>query len=587
MNAVANAYRAGARDARAAWSQSQTAGVLLVAAGCALPWIAPGWVHLDVLAAWLYLALAATGLGLTVGIAGLPSLGQGAFMSIGAFTTALLAARAGWSADAAIPAAVAASLVAGLLAGLVVVRQPPLFLAVSTWILSWLVLLVAVEFPGVSGGSQGYVVPSSLSTTGHYELALVLTAAAVAALSVLRRSSPGLRLRATRDRPAAATGLGVPGRRVVLGAFAASAAVGGLAGSLAVQLAGVSDPNAFGPFTSFKLLAAILLGGASYACAGVVGVAILGAVALVGHAWAVIQGDAPAQLQPMLASLLLLAILGVGGDGLIPLLLRLRGRVAREPGPEIAPLSHEPGEPAALRAGEPAALRARGLRKHYGGLHALDGLDLEVGAGETVALVGANGSGKTTALQALAGALPLDAGEIALDGRPLEAVGPERLAQAGVVRTLQRTATFGSLTALENAIVGAGLRARHGGTLRSLVATPKARAEARTTRRVAMEALRTVNLEAHAHTRAELLDGFQQRLLMLAAALATRPRLLLLDEPSAGATATEVANLAAILADVRASGVSLVLVEHNLQLVRAVADRVVVMADGKAEGGVS
>jgi branched-chain amino acid transport system ATP-binding protein/branched-chain amino acid transport system permease protein len=579
MNAVAGAYGAAAREARAAWGQNQTAGVLLVAAGCALPWIAPGWVHLDVLAAWLYLALAATGLGLTVGIAGLPSLGQGAFMSIGAFTTALLAARAGWSADAAVPAAVAASLVAGLLAGLMVVRQPPLFLAVSTWILSWLVLLVAVEFPGVSGGSQGYVVPSSLSTTGHYELALVLTAAAVAALSVLRRSSPGLRLRAIRDRPHAATGLGVPSRRLLLGAFTASAAVGGLAGSLAVQLAGVSDPNAFGPFASFKLLAAVLLGGASYACAGVVGVAILGVVALLGHAWAVIQGDAPAQLQPMLASLLLLAIFGVGGDGLIPLLLRLRGRVSRSPGPRIAPLSQEPGEP--------AALRARGLRKHYGGLHALDGLDLEVGAGETVALIGANGSGKTTALRALAGALPLDAGEIALDGRPLRALGPERLAQAGVVRTLQRTATFDSLTALENTIVGAGLRARHGGALRSLVATPKARDEARTTRGIAMEALRTVRLDAHAHTRAELLDGFQQRLLMLASALATRPRVLLLDEPSAGATAAEVANLTAILAEVRAAGVSLVLVEHNLQLVRAVADRIVVMADGKAAGGVS
>jgi branched-chain amino acid transport system permease protein len=579
MNALAGAYRTAARDARAAWGQTQTAGVLLVAAGCALPWFAPGWVHLDVLAAWLYLALAATGLGLTVGMAGLPSLGQGAFMSIGAFATALLVARAGWPADVAIPVAVAASLVAGLLAGFVVVRQPPLYLAVSTWILTWLVLLVAVEFPGVSGGSQGYVVPSSLSATGHYELALLLTAAAVAALSVLRRSRPGLRLRATRDRPAAATGLGVPSRRVLLGAFAASAAVGGLAGSLAVQLAGVSDPNAFGPFTSFELLAAVLLGGASYACAGVVGIAILGAVALLGHAWAVIQGDAPAQLQPMLASLLLLAILGVGGDGLIPLLRRLRDRVIRVPAPVIAAVSGEPGKP--------AALRARGLRKHYGGVHALDGLDLEVGAGETVAVVGANGSGKTTALRALAGALPLDAGEIALDDRPLGTFGPERLAQAGVVRTLQRTATFGSLTALENAIVGAGLRARYGGALRSLVATPKARAESRTTHGIAMDALRAVKLEAHAHTRAELLDGFQQRLLMIAAALATRPRLLLLDEPSAGATATEVANLAGILADVRASGVSLVLVEHNLQLVRAVTDRVVVMADGRAEAGVS
>jgi branched-chain amino acid transport system ATP-binding protein/branched-chain amino acid transport system permease protein len=569
---TAVAYRRAARDAKAAWGRNQTAGVLLFAVGCAVPWIAPVWVHLDVLAAWLYLALAATGLGLTVGLAGLPSLGQGAFMSIGAFGTALVAARAGWSVGATVPAAVGASLVAGLLTGLVVVRLPPLFLAVSTWILTWLVVLVAVEFPGVSGGAQGYVVSSGLSTTGHYELALALTAAAVAALSAVRRSNIGLRLRATRDRPAAATSLGVPSRRLLLGAFTASAAVGGLAGSLAVQLAGVSDPNAFGPFASFKLLAAVLLGGASYACAGLVGVAILGGVALLGHAWAVLQNDASAQLQPMLASLLLLAILGLGGEGLIPLLLRLRAS-SRLP-------ANEPAVAMKPRA-EPASISARGLRKHYGGVHALTGLDLDVGPGEVLALVGANGSGKTTALRALAGALTLDAGQIAIDGRSLYPRSPERLAQAGIVRTLQRTATFASLTVLENALVGAGLRARHSGALRSLAATPKARAEARRMRSIAIESLRMVRLDAVAGTRAELLDGFQQRLLMLAAALATRPRLLLLDEPSAGATAAEVENLATILANVRASGVSVVLVEHNLRLVRAVADRVVVMVDGK------
>jgi branched-chain amino acid transport system ATP-binding protein/branched-chain amino acid transport system permease protein len=573
MNAIAGEYRAAARDAKAAWGRSQTVAGLILAFGCAVPWIAPGWVHVDVLAAWLYLALAATGLGLTVGIAGLLSLGQGAFMSIGAFTTALLAARAGWSADAAVPVAVGASLVAGLLAGLVVVRQPPLFLAVSTWILSWLVLLVALEFPGVAGGSQGYVVTSSLSTTGHYELALLLTAAAVAALSALRRSNIGIRLRAYRDDPAAAAGLGVPTRRLLLGAFVASSAVGGLAGSLAVQLAGVSDPNAFGPFTSFELLAAVLLGGASYAFAGIAGVAILGAVALLGHAWAAVQGDAPAQLQPMLASLLLLAILGVGGQGLIPLLVGLRRRSPSPP--DLA------RDPAAPRTGDPAALSARGLRKHYGGVHALDGLDLEVAPGETVALVGANGSGKTTVLRALSGALPLDAGEIALDGRPLTALRPEALAQAGIVRTLQRTATFGNLTVLENALVGAGLRACHSGPVRSLVATPKARAEARRSREAAIEALRTVGLDRLSDVHAELLDGFQRRLLMIAAALATRPRLLLLDEPSAGAGRSEISRLAAILTDVRATGVSLLLVEHNFQLVQVVADRVVAMSDGK------
>jgi branched-chain amino acid transport system permease protein len=565
------ALREAARDARASWHEEQAGLAALFALACALPWYAPGWVHVDVLAAWLYLALAATGLGLTAGFAGLPSLAQGAFMSVGSFATALLTARAGWNAEATIPVAVAVALVLALVTGLVLVRLPPLFLAVSTWLLAWLVLLVATEFPSVAGGSQGYTVSSPLSATGHYELALGLTALAVVGLSALRRASVGIQLRAIRDRPAAARTLGVRSGRLLLGAFAASAAVGGLAGSLAVQLAGVSDPGAFGPFTSFKLLVAVLLGGASYGGAGLVGVAVLGAIALLGHAWAALQSGAPAQLQPMLASVLLLAILALGGDGLVPFLLRVR---PAKPGP--AP----PPAPSIRR--EPAALSAGGLWKSYGGVHALAGLDLDVAAGEAVALVGANGSGKTTALRAIAGALPLDRGQVALDGRTVARLEPAALADAGVVRTLQRTATFPTLTALENALVGAGLHAAHSGPVRSLAATPKARTESRQLAGRALDALRLVRLDELATTRAELLDGFQQRLLMIASALAARPRLLLVDEPSAGAARQEVELLAQLLREIQATGISLLVVEHNLPLVRRFADRIVVIADGKA-----
>jgi branched-chain amino acid transport system permease protein len=565
------ALRDAARDARSSWHEEQAVLVVLFALACALPWYAPGWVHVDVVAAWLYLALAATGLGLTAGFAGLPSLAQGAFMSVGAFATALLTARAGWNAEATIPVAVAVALVLALVSGLVLVRLPPLFLAVSTWLLAWLVLLVATAFPSVAGGSQGYTVSSPLSATGHYELALALTGLAVVALAALRRSTTGTALRAIRDRPAAAQTLGVRSGRLLLGAFLGSAAVGGLAGSLAVQLAGVSDPGAFGPFTSFKLLVAVLLGGASYAGAGVVGVAVLGAIALLGHGWAALQSGAPAQLQPMLASVLLLAILALGGDGFVPFLLRLR---PAGPGPAPAPT------PNGRRV--PAALNARGLWKSYGGVDALAGFDLDVAPGEAVALVGANGSGKTTALRAIAGALPLDRGEVALDGRRLESLEPAALAEAGVIRTLQRTATFPTLTALENSLVGAGLHASHAGPLRSLAATPKARAESRELAGRALDALRLVGLDELATTRAGLFDGFQQRLLMIASALATRPRLLLLDEPSAGAGRQELGLLAELLRKIQASGISLLVVEHNLPLVRAFADRVVVMADGKA-----
>ena len=583
MTAVVGQTRAALADAageaRAGWRGIHTALLGLFVLACAVPWIAPGWVHVDELAAWLYLALSATGLVAAVGLAGLPSLAQGAFMTIGALTTGLLAARGGWPVEATVPVAVLASLVGGLVSGLAVVRLDPLFLAVGTWILAWLVYLGALAFPGISGGSQGYVVDSSLSTTGHYELGLVLTAIAVVAVATLRRSAAGIRLRAVRDRPAAATSLGVRGDRLLLGAFVTAAGVGGLAGSLSVQLAGVTDPGAFGPVVSFKLLAAVLLGGASYAVSGIVGVAVLGAIALLARLWAHLQAGSAAEVEPMFAAILLLVVLALRPEG-APLLERLRGR--------LAPAGrHEPARPScpACAPAAPVVLSARGLAKHYGGVRALDGFDLEIGHGETVALVGANGSGKTTALRALAGALPIDAGEIELDGRSVVGHGPVELASAGVVRTLQRTATFGTLTALESAVVGASLHARQSGAFRALASTPKSRAEARELNAAALDALRTVRLERLAGVAAERLDGFQQRRLMLAAALAARPRLLLLDEPSAGAGRTEVDGLLEILASIRESGVSLLVVEHDQRLVRALADRVVVMADGKAVPG--
>jgi branched-chain amino acid transport system permease protein len=570
-----------ARQAWAAWGPLQTAGLCVVAVAAAVPWFAPTWVHVDELAGWLYLALAATGLVITVGVAGLPSLGQAAFMSIGAFSTGLLFARAGWPVEATVPAATAASLVAGAATGVAVVGLAPLFLAVATWILTWLVVLVALAFPGVSGGSQGYVVESFLGTTGHYELALVLTAIAVAAVSALRRSPAGIRLRANRDRSALAVTLGVRRHRLLIGAFAASAAVAGLAGSLAVQLAGVTDPDSFGPVVSFKLLVAVLLGGASCACGGVVGVAVLGVIALVARLWALLQVGSPTRVQPMLAAILLLVVLGLGEEGVIPLVARLRRR-ARGTVPKGLSLGATARPRPRARAGAPAALSARGLSKRYGGVQALAAFDLDVAPGETVGLVGANGSGKTTALRALAGAVALDRGEILIDGQLLHGTGPAEAAEVGVVRTLQRTATFGSLTVLENVIVGASLHARYIGPFRSLAATPKSRLEAGEIRAAAFAALGLVGLDDLATVPAEQIDGFRQRLLMLAAAYAARPRLLLLDEPSAGATASDLGRLAETIREIRGIGVTLVVVEHNLPFVRAVADRVVVMADGKS-----
>jgi ABC-type branched-subunit amino acid transport system permease subunit len=174
-----------AREARAGWSPWHTGAVVLVLLAALVPAAAPSWVHLDSLANDLYLALAATGLWITVSLAGMPSLGQGAFMALGAFTVALLTAKAGWPALPATLIGVVVAAAGGVLAGIGVVRLRPVFIAVTTWILTWTVVLFLLAFRSVSGGAQGLVVPATLSVDAHYELALALSS---------RRSWPPPRL---------------------------------------------------------------------------------------------------------------------------------------------------------------------------------------------------------------------------------------------------------------------------------------------------------------------------------------------------------------------------------------------------------
>src|SRR5207247_5106037 len=310
----------------------------------------------------------------------------------------------------------------------------------------------------------------------------------------------------------AAAAAGVPVGRLRLAAFAAAAAAGGLAGGLSVQLAAVADAATFSPFLSFKLFVAVLIGGALAALGPLAGVIALGLVSAAAGAVGSAEGVSATRFHPLLASVLLLAVLALGGDGLLRPGLRRRSGLVTRPHP-----------------GSPGRLHARGLRKLYGELVALDGLDLELSPGEIVALTGPNGSGKTTALRLLAGTAQPDGGSVSHDG--------------AVARTLQATATFGELTPLEHVLVAA--RRPHGGLLRTLFSTPKARVEAGRAEAEARGLLERFGLGAQADTRADQLTHAEQRLLAVATAAATGAGVLLLDEPSAGAAPADLTRLGA------------------------------------------
>jgi branched-chain amino acid transport system permease protein len=588
LSQTAVELRRAAVEARAGWSRNRWLAVAGIALAAAVPFLSLPGVRVDALADTLYLALAATALGLTVGSAGLPSLGTGAFIAIGAFTSALLVARSGWPLEPAALAGAAAALVSGLLLG-GVVRLRRAFVAVSTWLLAWLVWLFLLAFPSISGGSQGLILPQKTllgldpTPTVHFEVALALLALSALAIAAARRGAPGLELSALRQAPALATSLGVSlaGRR--LAAFSATAALAGLAGALAVHLQAVADPAGYDPFLSFKLLVAVLLGGAAATLGPATGVALLGLIGLLSGPLARLLHLPLERFDTAVAATLLVFVLALGGEGIVPWLagrLRRGETPGREPAGRSVPAAPIPAEP---------ILRATGLRKAFGGVVAVDDLSLELARGETTALIGPNGSGKTTALRLISGASVPDAGGIELTGDDVTSASTAERVRLGIARTLQTTSAFTELTALENVLVGRGVRRRYGGLVRTALATPRARREAEAAEAAALQALALVGLEHAADRPAPELTSSQRRLLALAAALATEPDVLLVDELAAGAGAEELEGLAEVVDGIRRRGVAVLVVEHNLRLVRRVADRVVVLAAGTvlAEGSVA
>ena len=580
--------RSAVAEARAGWNRNRWLAVAGIALAAAVPFLSLPGVRIDALADTLYLALAATALGLTVGSAGLPSLGTGAFMAIGAFTAALLVARSGWPVEPAALAGAAAALVSGLLLG-GVVRLRRAFVAVSTWLLAWLVWLFLLAFPSISGGSQGLILPQKTlfgldpTPTVHFEVALVLLVLTALVIAAARRGAPGLELSALRQAPALATSLGVSLAARRLAAFSATAALAGLAGALAVQLQAVADPAGYDPFLSFKLLVAVLLGGAAATLGPATGVALLGLIGLVSGPLARLLHLPIERFDTAVAATLLVFVLALGGEGIVPW---LAGRLRRGTTPRREPA--RPSVPAAPAPAEPI-LRAAGLRKAFGGVVAVDDLSLELARGKTIALIGPNGSGKTTALRLISGASVADTGAIELTGSDVTGASTADRVRLGIARTLQTTAAFMDLTALENVLVGRGVRRRYGGLVRTALATPKARREVEAAEAAALQALALVGLEHAADTPAPELTSSQRRLLALAAALATEPEVLLVDELAAGAGAEELEGLAEVVDRIRRRGVAVLVVEHNLRLVRRVADRVVVLAAGTvlAEGSVA
>jgi len=225
-------------------------------------------------------------------------------------------------------------------------------------------------------------------------------------------------------------------------------------------------------------------------------------------------------------------------------------------------------------------LAATGVSKHFGGVQALTDVSLAIRGGEIYGLIGPNGAGKTTFFNVLTGLYRADGGALSFDGAPLDAGAPHEVAKRGIARTFQNIRLFSNMSAWENVMVGRHVRTR-AGVLGAVLRDRRTRAEERSIHEKALELLDYVGLAPRRDELARNLSYGEQRRLEIARSLATEPRLLALDEPAAGMNATETVSLRRLLESIRAGGVTILLIEHDVKLVMGLCDRVAVLDYGR------
>jgi len=518
--------------------------------------------------------IAAIGLNLLAGYAGQVSLGHAAFVAIGAYSVALLTVDHHW------PFWAAAVVGMVLAAGLGVLAALPAF-RLSTWYFAFITLAFAlvfekmiVEWRWLTKGFAGVVGVPPPSAFGYefgprplYYTVVAVTVIAFILVRNVVHSRFGRAFVAVRDVEPAALAVGASPQRTKLVAFVISAALAGVAGAFfAVQKTVVTPDDFTADFSIFFLLT-VVLGGLGTLWGPIIGALVF---FLIPELLAGLQSWRMLIYGGMLLGLMLFAPHGLYGA-----LRQAWRRMAPANPAESAALSEAREHPPITGL----ALDISGLRKQFGGVQALDGVDLSVPAGSCCAIVGPNGSGKTTLLNLASGYYVPDAGSVKIGGIEALGSGAQRIAARGVGRTFQTPRLIADLTALDNVMLGAYTRER-AGLLSTALRLPFARAEARRLRQEALGFLQFVGVSDRANIEAGEIPHGQQRLIEIARAMMGGARLILLDEPAAGLSMSELERLERLITRICGLGATIVIVEHHLDLVANVASHVTVLDRG-------
>ena len=525
-------------------------------------------------------ALVSLGLVLLTGVAGLTSFGQAAFVGVGAYTAAFLAIKLGVSPWLTLLVGVALSILVALVLGAITLRMSGHYLPLATiaWGLTIYYTLSNMEFLGKYDGLLG-VPPITLfgsslgSGRGIYGLIWLFALAGALAVTHLLDSRPGRAIRSLKNGTTMAEAMGISTFRYKVIAFVVAAVLAAVSGWLFAHFQRTVNPSPFGLNKGIEYLFMAVLGG-------------------VGHVWGAFLGAGVLklvedQLQTLLPKLIgtsgnfevivfglvLIAVLKYAPDGLWTFVgkwLPAPKRIRDWDGAAKLPARDKPATGELL-------LEVDAVRKEFGGLVAVNDVSFNIRAGDIVGLIGPNGAGKSTTFNLITGVLSLTRGAVRFRGQAIGGLPSRLIARRGISRTFQHVKMIPEMTVLENVALGGYLRTKSG-TLKAILRLD--RAEERSLFAEAEAQLQRIGMSGQMHELAGNLALGPQRLMEIARALCTDPSLLLLDEPAAGLRHKEKQALADVLRQLKREGLSILLVEHDMDFVMGLTDRIVVMEFG-------
>lgn len=512
-------------------------------------------------------AIAVFGLSVVLGLCGQINLAQAAFFGFGAYAVGIGTADYHLSYWLCLAAGAVFALAAGAMLGMSTLRLGGHYLAMVTISFQQIITLIMINAIGLTHGPDGVgnIGRPALFQSSQSYLAFCVAMLALVGYIVwhLPDTRIGRAMRAVRDNELAASIAGIDVYRTKVAAFAMSALLGGIAGGLFAGGFSYVSPDQFSFAESIVFLTMALLGGVASPIGSVIGTGLL----ILIPEWLRFLKSLPG-LYLAIYGLSVILIVRFMPDGIWGFVQAIVDRWRSKP---AAPPAGIALQLVPAKTGGDIVLEVRGLAKYFGGLKAVDGVDIDVRRGGVHALIGPNGSGKTTTLNVLSGLYKATAGKVMLDGVDITTMSAHARTIAGLGRTFQNIRLFRSMTALENVIIGAE---RPGNTL---IGTGS---HAALTER-AMAALTFVGLGRRAN---ELVTAFSyghQRLIEIARALAANPTLLLLDEPAAGLNSSEKVELHELLKRIAAQGLTILIIDHDMTLVREAAQHITVLNFGR------